>query len=238
MDIKIRELIKKYSDLSETALDKMALVAEYLKEESKKFNLTSLKTDEEIAMLHFIDSLSFFDSGVVKQNDKIVDIGCGAGFPSLVIAAKDESLELTAIDSTDKKIGYVKRCAGYAGINNITAVTGRAEELSRDSLYRGRFDIATARSVASLDVLCELCIPYVRKGGYFIAMKGSKGYEEYAGSKKAITALGAEFVEIIDITIPLAEHDHTLIIIKSSISFKALCCSILFSTNTNLSFLI
>lgn len=214
MDLKIRELIKRYSALNDTVLDKMALTAGYLKEQSKNFNLTSLKTDEEIAALHFIDSLSFFDSGVVKGGDKIIDIGCGAGFPSLVIASADDSLDVTAVDSTAKKIGFVKECAKYAGIGNIIAITGRAEEMARDPSYRGKYDIATARSVAQLNILCELCIPFVKKGGYFVAMKGSKGYEEYTVSKNAITALGAEFVEIKDVMIPLAEHDHTLIIIK------------------------
>ena len=214
MDVKIRELIKQYSNVSESALDKMALAAEYLKQESKKFNLTSLKTDEDIAMLHFVDSLTFFESGVVKGNDSVIDIGCGAGFPSLVIAAADEKLSVTAVDSTAKKAEYVGRCAEYAGINNIKTVSGRAEELALDRAYRDRFDIATARSVASLNVLCELCLPFVKKGGHFVALKGSKGYEEYVDAKKAITSLGAEFVTINETKIPLADHTHTVIVIR------------------------
>lgn len=215
MTNKIIELTQKYYPLTDSQEKKLSVVAERLTEMNRVLNLTALKTEEEIALLHFYDSLTLLHTGLFTDKS-IIDVGCGGGFPSFPLAVCSEGCRVTANDSTAKKLRFVEETAKAAGIKNLYTLCARAEELAYTD-RRESFEIAVARGVARLNMLCELCLPLVKKGGYFVAMKGSKGESELSEAKKAIKALGGEAVDIMSIKIPILDRLHTLIIIKKDI---------------------
>ena len=156
---------------------------------NEKMNLTAIKEEKAIILLHYADCLTI--SSLLPQNAKIADIGCGAGFPCLPLAICRPDLEILAIDSTEKRIRYVNDTAKMLGCQNLKAVAMRAEEGANGAL-REQFDVCTARAVAALPALSELCLPYVKQGGKFIAMKGKRGEEELSEAKNAIAKLGGK----------------------------------------------
>lgn len=206
------DILKQHSpvELSEAFLSKLAVIAERLKTENQKYNLTSLTEDEDIALLHFADCLQLFNAYDLSGKS-IIDIGCGGGFPALVIAAEG-SARVTALDSTAKKLTFVAETASLAGIENLTTLCGRAEELVKDR--RESYDIAVSRGVSRLNALCELCLPYVKVGGVFIAMKGAAGAEEAEQAANAIKTLGGVLMEIKSAPVPVKGDGHCLVIIK------------------------
>lgn len=208
----IIEITNKYFPLSQTQAEKLTVVSDNLIEMNRQLNLTALKTDEEIAILHFFDSLTLLNTGLF-HGKSVLDIGCGGGFPSLPLAVCSENCMITANDSTAKKLHFVEETARMAGITNLNTLFGRAEEIAHTK-KRESYDITVARGVARLNILCELCLPLVKKGGYFIAMKGSKGQEELSEAENAIKILGGKTVDIIDVKIPWLERQHTLIVIE------------------------
>lgn len=170
--------------LSGETAGKLLELAGDLVRENEKYNLTAITSFEEIALLHFADSLSICD--LLPDGASLLDVGAGAGFPSLPLAAARPDLKITALDSTGKKTEWIAAEAGRLGLSNVTAVCGRAEELLEPgSPLRESFDFVTARAVARLGVLCELCSAGVRQGGSFIAMKGSSAAGETAGMTKS-----------------------------------------------------
>ena len=196
--------------LNENTLNKYAQIASLLTIEGAKYNLTALKTESDIALLHFVDSLTLFSHKLIESGKKVIDVGCGAGFPAIVVAGFDSSVNVTALDSTGKKIDFVNLCAKEADIQNISGVCARAEEFGK----REEFDTVISRGVAKLNILSELCLPLIHVGGSFIAMKGSMGEEEAAEAKRAIELCGGEIEKIHTVKIPTVEHTHTLIVIK------------------------
>ena len=164
-----------------------ALTARML-EVNKTMNLTAIKDEKAIILKHYVDSITI--SPYIPQNSTIIDIGCGAGFPSLPLAVFRPDVKITALDGTAKRIAYVNETAKYLGLTNLTAISARAEELALTKEYRECFDIVTARAVASLPVLCELCLPYVKLGGSFVAMKSKQADDELAASRKCIEICG------------------------------------------------
>lgn len=139
-----------------------------------RVNLTAIRDPAGIAVLHFADSLTA--AREIPEGASLVDVGCGGGFPSLPLAIARPDLKITALDSTRKKLDFVGFAARELGLSNLTTLCGRAEELGREPAYRERFDCAVARAVAPLGALCELCLPLVRVGGSFIAMKSREAY--------------------------------------------------------------
>lgn len=162
--------------------------------ENQKYNLTAIKAPEEIICKHFTDSLII--SSQIPQNSSLIDIGCGAGFPSLPLAITRPDLDITALDSTGKKINFVNIVKDMLDIKNITAISARAEEISHDPAFRDKFDVATARAVANFPVLCELCLPFVRKNGRFLAMKGRFSPQEFSLSDASLASLSAKNINI------------------------------------------
>ncbi len=218
--IDLFKLIASKNDI-EIADDKLCesfyTLSNCLCEANKIHNLTAIKDEESIMLKHFIDSL--FISHLIESSAKVIDIGCGPGFPSLPLAIYRPDISLFGIDSTSKKINYVNSTSALLGLSNMTAISCRAEELAHTDEYRESFDVATARAVASLPVLCELCLPFVKVGGTFIAMKAQSAEEELAASLSAISKCGGEYVKTE--TKPLVSHlddvedeKRSLIIIK------------------------
>lgn len=167
-----------------TLTERMLAVNEYM-------NLTAITDIDGIVLKHYVDSLTVLK--YIPANATVIDIGCGAGFPSLPLAIARPDVTITALDSTAKRINYINECAKMLELSNITAITARAEELANSPKYRENFDISCARAVARLNVLCELCIPYVKIGGSFIAMKAN-ARDELTEAAKAIEKLGGTLV--------------------------------------------
>ncbi len=207
-------LTKKYRpSLTEGECRGLDVIGNCLVEQNKVMNLTALTDERGVALLHFWDCLTLLDTGVFLQKN-VIDVGCGGGFPSLPLALCAPDCNITANDSTAKKLTFVADTAKKAGICNLTTLTGRAEELSLKKEHRQQYDVAVSRGVARLNVLCEWCMPFVKTGGYFVAMKGEKGREEAEEAKNAVCVLGGELVDIIDIKVPEFDYLHTLVIIK------------------------
>lgn len=176
----------------EKKADKLFELTQIMLEVNKTMNLTAITDIDAIIVKHYVDSLTA--SRYIPQSSSVIDIGCGAGFPCLPLAIYREDLTITALDSTAKRIKYIDDTAKKLGITNIIPIAARAEELAKNPEYREKFDVATARAVASLPVLTELCLPFVKKNGLFISMKASQGEQELALSKFAISLCGGSLV--------------------------------------------
>lgn len=173
--------------LSKNQQEQMFLIAERLVEVNKVMNLTAITDEDGIILRHLVDSLLI--SEYFEPNSTIIDVGCGAGFPSLPLAVARPDLKITALDSTEKRIRYVDETSKMLGLSNVNAVAARAEEFANKSEHREKYDYATARAVASLPILCELTIPFVKIGGSLVAMKAKGAADEFENSRSAIRQL-------------------------------------------------
>ena len=169
---------------------KLYFLMNHMLEVNKSMNLTAIKEEKAVIVRHFLDSLTVLP--FLPENAKILDVGCGAGFPSLPVGIFRPDLTIVALDSTEKRINYVKDTAKRLELPHFTAIAARAEELAGDPHHREQYDVVTARAVAALPVLAELCLPFVRPGGSFVAMKATRGEEELAAASRAISQLGGE----------------------------------------------
>ncbi|SHK04313.1 16S rRNA (guanine527-N7)-methyltransferase [Tepidibacter formicigenes DSM 15518] len=195
-------------------IDKFEKYKDLLVEWNKKINLTAIEDEKEIYIKHFIDSLSCLIKNYIKDNDKIIDVGTGAGFPGIPLKVCLNDLNLTLLDSLNKRINFLKEVCSSLELENVEFVHGRAEDFGKDEKYREKYDIATARAVASLPILLEYCTPFIKVGGYFVCLKGPSIGEELKESKKAMDVLGMEFVEKIDVKLPFTDINHNILILK------------------------
>ena len=168
-------------------------LAELLVEQNKTMNLTAITDPDGIAVKHFADSISALSAYDFAENAKVLDVGTGAGFPSIPLLIARPDLEMTMIDSTAKKLKYVSSTVETLGLTAEVLHT-RAEEAGQSKQYREKFDIVCSRAVAALNVLCEYCLPFVKVGGVFLAMKSAKAQEEIADARNAINTLGGKIV--------------------------------------------
>lgn len=166
-------------------------LTEHMLEVNSHMNLTAIKEPRSVILRHYADSLTI--EKYLPTGAKIADIGCGAGFPSLPLALCRPDLEILSLDSTAKRIRYVEETAQMLGCSNLTAVAMRAEEGGKGA-YREQFDVCTARAVAELPILAELCLPFVKKGGKFLAMKARRGDEEWENAANAVSKLGGKLI--------------------------------------------
>ncbi len=201
-------------ELTEKQESKFLIYKDLLKEWNQKINITAITEDEEIDIKHFLDSLTPFLTDLFNGEKKIIDIGTGGGFPGLPLKIINEDLKVHLLDSLNKRIIFLKEVIKQLDLKNIEAIHGRAEELSNKPEYREQYDICISRAVASLNVLSEYCIPFVKVGGYFISMKGPEVLEEVETSKNAIKLLGGKVIEQKLIKIPKSDILHSLIIIE------------------------
>lgn len=185
-----------------------------LKEWNEKINITAITDDVDIDIKHFLDSISIFKTGKITWGKSIIDIGTGGGFPGVPMKIIDPSLKVTLFDSLNKRLIFLEEVIDKLELKNINTVHGRAEEYGRKPEFREKFDIATSRAVASLNILAEYALPFVKHGGYFIAMKGPGVDEEIEESLEAIRLLGGEIEEKIEVTLPLSDIVHTLLVIR------------------------
>ena len=157
-----------------------------LQEWNEKINLTAITEDEEVIKKHFIDCIKSFKSEPIRKAKAIIDVGTGAGFPGLPIAIMNQNVKVTLLDSLNKRINFLNLVVKELGLKNVTTIHSRAEDGARKPELREKFDVATSRAVANMAVLSEFCMPYVKKGGYFVALKGPAIDEELENGKKAI----------------------------------------------------
>ncbi|MHB9924670.1 16S rRNA (guanine(527)-N(7))-methyltransferase RsmG [Clostridium botulinum] len=185
-----------------------------IQEWNKKINLTAIVEDEEIIKKHFIDCIKIFKSSPIGEAKSLIDIGTGAGFPGIPIKILKEDIEITLLDSLQKRINFLNIVIRELQLKNIQCLHGRAEDYAQEIQHRQKYDIAVSRAVANLAVLSEFCIPFVEKGGYFIAMKGPSVEEEITAATKSIEILGGKIEDIMKIDIEDTDLKHNLVIIK------------------------
>lgn len=190
-------------EIDEGAFARLDTFAEMLIETNKSFNLTAIKEPDDVTVKHFADCLAIFKYVNIPENAKIIDVGTGAGFPGLVLKLSRPDINMTFLDSTKKKLGFIENVLNECGVKGET-LHMRAEEAAQLSKYREQFDFATARAVAALPVLSEYCLPFVKQGGSFISMKSAESSEEMEDAKKAIGILGGKIND--DIVFDLVEN--------------------------------
>ena len=198
-----------------TVSDRLNLYGNLLIEWNEKMNLTAITEPEEVLYKHFLDCLLFFKHVSVEPKSKIIDVGTGAGFPGLVLKIARPDIDLTLMDGLNKRLTFLNAGLSDLGLQAQT-VHSRAEDGGKNPLYRDNFDIACARAVANLPVLCEYCIPFVKVGGHFVAMKGSSANEELLSAQNAYNVLGCEKPVIICEN--LRENESRAFIIAKKIS--------------------
>ena len=184
---------------------------ELLVETNKVMNLTAITDPEEIASLHFLDSAALLTLEDFRSKS-VVDVGTGAGFPGLPLRILEPTIRLTLLDSLGKRIQFLNRVCQELELTDVACVHGRAEEFAAE--HRESFDLAVSRAVAALPVLCELCLPLVRPGGKFLAMKSVDSDQELEAAKHAIETLGGAVSGVRDYEIPGTEVRHRLILVE------------------------
>lgn len=191
----LTDTIEKFGlSISDEVFLRLDKYAEMLVETNKSFNLTAITDPDGVTVKHIADCLSIFGFVDIPENAKLIDVGTGAGFPGLVIKLFRPDIEVTFLDSTKKKLGFIDLVLNETGTAGET-VHLRAEEAAVLPKYRERFDFATARAVAALPVLSEYCLPFVKVGGSFISMKSADSLEEIKTAVGAIKTLGGEIAE-------------------------------------------
>ncbi|MCL2662300.1 MAG: 16S rRNA (guanine(527)-N(7))-methyltransferase RsmG [Oscillospiraceae bacterium] len=187
---------------------------EFLELHGEKVNLTAISGAEEVARLHFLDSIALLKATNFKKK-RVIDVGSGAGFPGVPLKIAEPSIELTLLEATGKKAVFLTELCDRLNIE-AACLNERAEEAAHDSSKREVYDIAVSRAVARLNVLCELCLPFVGVGGIFIAMKSIGSDDEIEEAKRAIVALGAEIHKNCDYCIPGTDIVHRAVLIQKT----------------------
>lgn len=209
----IKELKKINIIPTKEQLESLEIYKNMLQEYNKKFNLTAIINDEEIYLKHFFDSLTITKVMNFDEELKVLDIGTGAGFPGIVLKIFFPKLDITLLDSNNKKIFFLEEVIKKINLKNIKCIHTRAEELPNS--YREYFDIITSRAVAHLRILAELSLPYLKINGYFIPMKGELR-EELEESKSTLKELSGEIIEKEEFNLPIENSKRTILKIKKT----------------------
>jgi len=198
-------------ELSADVISSLLRYAALLEEKNKVMNLTAITDPDEVARLHFLDSAALLK--VLDFRGKtVVDVGTGAGFPGLPIRILEPSARVTLLDSLGKRITFLQEVCDDLGLSDVTCVHARAEEFA--GKHRESFDVAVSRAVASLPLLAELCLPLVKTGGMFLAMKSVDSGEELNAAEKAIELLGGRLTDVRDYAIPGTAVSHRAVLIE------------------------
>jgi 16S rRNA (guanine527-N7)-methyltransferase len=209
-------LAEKGISLSPGQLEQFEIYYQTLVEWNEKMNLTAITDKEEVYLKHFYDSISaafYFD---FSKPIKLCDVGAGAGFPSIPLKIVFPSIELTIVDSLNKRISFLNHLANQLKIEHVRFIHDRAETFGVNPDHRETYDVVTARAVARMSVLSELCLPLVKQGGYFIAMKAAHASDELNTGKKAISLLGGTVENTYTFTLPIEESERNIIVIKKA----------------------
>lgn len=196
----------------EEMLNKLIAYMEGVLSWNDKVNLTAIKDREEFISKHLIDSILCYNFPEYLNAERVIDMGTGAGFPGVPLAILNPDKEFLLADSLNKRIKIIRELTEELNIFNVNPVHGRAEEMARNKAYRQQFDLSVSRAVANMSVLCEYCLPFIKKGGHLLAYKGPDAMAEAEGAKKAINLLGGRLdrIESVD----LDGFDHHIVVIE------------------------
>lgn len=203
-------------DLSEEQKRQFDKYLQLLLEWNEKFNLTAIREPDKIVVNHFLDSLSVLQAGLIKDGMSLLDIGTGAGFPAIPLKIAMPTLDITLVDSVNKKVVFLNELIKVLGLKDTIALHGRAEDLARRSDMRQSYDIVVARAVAQLRILLEYTIPFVRAGGFSIYNKGPGVEAELEDSQGAANILGGGEPRHIEAFVPFSDRTHNLVIIEKA----------------------
>lgn len=200
-------------DSGEAVIAQFLTYYELLVSYNKKVNLTAITAPEEVAVKHFLDSVALLALFDLPRGARVVDVGTGAGFPGLPLKIVRPDIDLTLVDALGKRVTFLRMCADTLGLTQVTCLHARAEELGKKAEHREQYDVAVSRAVANLATLSEYCLPLVRLGGTFAALKGPAAPQELSGAKNAIAVLGGgnaciKLAEIAD-----AELKHAVVLV-------------------------
>ena len=199
--------------VGDTCIPDLEKFVDMLLERNQVMNLTAITEPDQVARLHLLDSLSLLP--VEAFADKaVIDVGTGAGFPGIPLAIVQQDADFTLLDSLGKRIRFLDEVREALGLGNVTCVHGRAEEFAQ--AHREQFDLAVSRAVANLAVLSELCLPLVKVGGAFLAMKSTGCEAETEGAQTAIRRLGGTLERVVDYTIPTTDVTHRVLVIRKT----------------------
>lgn len=208
----LKESLEKYGfNLENQQILDIIIFLKFLLEENEKYNLTSIKKFEDMIYKHVIDSLLILKVIEIKNNFSFLDVGTGAGFPSTPIAIAKKDIIITQLDSSKKKVEFLKQVNKMLSLKTI-ALNERAENLAKREEYREKFNIVSARAVAKLNILSELCLPFVEVGGFFVALKGPEYLEDLELAKKSINILGGKVEKVENFEIE--KNQRNIVVIK------------------------
>lgn len=211
-----QSLKKQSIELTDHQLQQFEIYFQTLIEWNEKINLTALTDKEDVYLKHFYDSISasfFYD---FKRDINLCDVGAGAGFPSIPLKICFPHIKITIVDSLKKRITFLEKLADELELENVSFYHSRAEDFGANKDFREKYDVVTARAVARMSVLSELCMPLTKLGGVFIAMKGAKADEELSTSKKAIKTFGGMIDQVETFSLPQENSERSIVIIKKS----------------------
>ena len=204
-------------ELNEKQMAQYARYYELLVEWNEKINLTAITERDEVYLKHFYDSITLgLHTGVLEGEITLCDVGAGAGFPSIPLKIAFPNIKVTIVDSLNKRINFLELLFKELGVEGVRCYHDRAETFGQNPDHRAAYDIVTARAVARLSVLSELCVPLVKKGGYFVAMKAASSQEELDDAKAAIATLGGKVEEDYAFELPKEEGERHIILIKKA----------------------
>lgn len=195
------------------AAAKLARYGEMLIEQNKVMNLTAITDPDQVASLHMLDCAALLRYVDLKDKS-LIDVGTGAGFPGLVLKIMEPTLELTLLDGLQKRLNWLQRVCEELGLEGVRFLHGRAEEESLKPVHRDKYDFASARAVASMHLLAELCLPYVKVGGHFLAMKSVDSAQELEEAAHAIKLLGGRVRRTEDYPVPHTDVTHRLLMVE------------------------
>ncbi|MGO4961855.1 16S rRNA (guanine(527)-N(7))-methyltransferase RsmG [Jeotgalibaca porci] len=204
-------------ELNEKQMAQYARYYELLVEWNEKINLTAITERDEVYLKHFYDSITLgLHTGVLEGEITLCDVGAGAGFPSIPLKIAFPNIKVTIVDSLNKRINFLELLFKELGLEGVRCYHDRAETFGQNPDHRAAYDIVTARAVARMSVLSELCVPLVKKGGYFVAMKAASSQEELDDAKAAIATLGGKVEEDYAFELPKEEGERHIILIKKT----------------------
>lgn len=206
------KMVKKCPELTVLQQEQFEKYKDLLLEWNEKINLTAITEEDDIILKHFIDSMTILKH--IDKNSSIVDVGTGAGFPGIPVKIANPSINVTLVDSLNKRLIFLEEVIKNLNLEKIKTVHSRAEEFGQNKNYREKFDIATSRAVANLSVLVEYLLPLVKVGGKCICMKGSDIQEELQNSKEAIKTLGGQIEKVEEFTLLESDIKRNIIVIK------------------------